>query len=48
MPPKEGRYEVTIDNHDIRSLDLTPFQTTVGFTSPSSGKHNKRAIYIRK
>ncbi|KAK1400071.1 Chlororespiratory reduction 6 [Heracleum sosnowskyi] len=36
MPPKEGRYEVTIDNNDIRSLDLTPFQSAVGITSPSS------------
>ncbi|EOA27779.1 hypothetical protein CARUB_v10023930mg [Capsella rubella] len=35
MPPKTGRYEVVIDNDSIARLDLSPFQTATGITSPS-------------
>ncbi|ESQ39440.1 hypothetical protein EUTSA_v10001598mg [Eutrema salsugineum] len=35
MPPTSGRYEVVIDNESIRRLDLSPFQTGTGITSPS-------------
>ncbi|KAF8089708.1 hypothetical protein N665_0498s0010 [Sinapis alba] len=36
MPPTTGRYEVVIDNDSIQRLDLTPFQTATGITTPSS------------
>ncbi|MBA0657626.1 hypothetical protein Golax_006895, partial [Gossypium laxum] len=36
MPPSEGRLEVIIDNDVIRRLDLSPFQSATGITSPLS------------
>lgn len=36
MPPKEGRYEVVIDNDIICRLDLAPFHNATGITTPSS------------
>ncbi|XP_022731679.1 protein CHLORORESPIRATORY REDUCTION 6, chloroplastic-like [Durio zibethinus] len=38
MPPNEGRFDVIIDNDDIRQLDLSPFQNATGITSPSSAE----------
>ncbi|CAK9159007.1 unnamed protein product [Ilex paraguariensis] len=38
MPPKEGRYEVVIDNDSIRLLDLAPFHSATGITSPLSAE----------
>ncbi|KAJ4709688.1 Chlororespiratory reduction 6 [Melia azedarach] len=35
MPPTEGRFEVTLDNETISSLDLSPFHSATGITSPS-------------
>lgn len=37
MPPSEGRLEVVIDNDVISRLDLSPFSTSTGIASPSSG-----------
>ncbi|XP_076935947.1 protein CHLORORESPIRATORY REDUCTION 6, chloroplastic-like [Bidens hawaiensis] len=36
MPPKEGRYEVIINNESIRRLDLSPFSDDTGITTTSS------------
>ncbi|XAR66818.1 hypothetical protein NMG60_11013163 [Bertholletia excelsa] len=36
MPPTEGRFEVAIDNDIISRLDLTPFHSATGITSPLS------------
>lgn len=41
MPPKEGRYEVVIDNDIILRLDLAPFHAATGITNPSSVEPNK-------
>ncbi|OMO88027.1 hypothetical protein CCACVL1_08581 [Corchorus capsularis] len=38
MPPSEGRIDVVIDNEAISRLDLSPFQTATGITSPSTAK----------
>ncbi|XP_015893732.3 protein CHLORORESPIRATORY REDUCTION 6, chloroplastic [Ziziphus jujuba] len=38
MPPKEGRFDIVIDNDTIRQLDLSPFHNVTGITSPSSAK----------
>lgn len=37
MPPKDGRYEVVINNDDIRRLDISPFSEATGITTTSSG-----------
>lgn len=45
MPPREGRFEVFIDNDIIRKLDLSPFQTTTGLTSSADPReHLDRTI----
>ncbi|KAJ0532563.1 putative protein chlororespiratory reduction 6 [Helianthus annuus] len=36
MPPKEGRYEVIINNETIRCLNLSPFSDATGITTTSS------------
>ncbi|KAL8136907.1 hypothetical protein V2J09_002908 [Rumex salicifolius] len=36
MPPRDGRFEVVIDNDTVRRLDLSPFQASTGISSPSS------------
>ncbi|GFY99667.1 chlororespiratory reduction 6 [Actinidia rufa] len=38
LPPKEGRFEVVIDNDTIRGLDLTPFHSATGISSPLSAE----------
>ncbi|KAL9445611.1 hypothetical protein AB3S75_018582 [Citrus x aurantiifolia] len=35
MPPTEGRFDVVLDNDAIRSLDLSPFHSATGITSPT-------------
>lgn len=36
LPPKEGRFEVIIDNDVIQRLDLSPFEAATAISSPSS------------
>ncbi|XP_047338285.1 protein CHLORORESPIRATORY REDUCTION 6, chloroplastic isoform X2 [Impatiens glandulifera] len=50
MPPTEGRFEVKIDNDCISRLDLTPFQSVTGITSPVSaepGEYLEKTIGFR-
>lgn len=37
-PPKEGRFEVVIDNDAIQRLDLSPFRAATGISSASSAE----------
>ncbi|CAA2969597.1 CHLORORESPIRATORY REDUCTION 6, chloroplastic [Olea europaea subsp. europaea] len=47
MPPTEGRYEVVIDNDIIRCLDLAPFESATGITSPLSENANPKELLER-
>ncbi|KAF2310533.1 hypothetical protein P3X46_031646 [Hevea brasiliensis] len=38
MPPTEGRFDVVINNDVIGRLDLSPFHSVTGITSPSSAE----------
>lgn len=38
MPPTDGRFNVVIDNDDVSSLNLSPFQAATGMKNPLSVK----------